>query len=48
MHVQLQILLIFLIGHRGDTIEETIYIDMRGGSVRKPPIVENKIICNDK
>lgn len=28
----------YLIGHRGGTIEETIYIDARGGSVRKPPV----------
>lgn len=29
----------FLIGHRGDRIEEIIDIDMRGGSVRKPPVI---------
>ena len=32
----------YLIGHKGDEIEEVIHIDMRGGSVRKPPIVEKK------
>jgi D-serine deaminase-like pyridoxal phosphate-dependent protein len=32
----------YLIGHRGDEIEEIIHIDMRGGSVRKPPIINNK------
>lgn len=30
----------FLIGHRGEDIKEIINIDMRGGSVRKPPIID--------
>ena len=32
----------YLIGHRGEEIEEIIYIDMRGGSVRKPPVITKK------
>lgn len=28
----------FLIGHRNGTIEKTVYIDARGGAVRKPPV----------
>lgn len=32
----------YLIGHRGDEIKEVIKMDMRGGSVRRPPIVGNK------
>lgn len=30
----------YLIGHRNGKIEKTIYIDIRGGSFRKPPISE--------
>lgn len=32
----------YLIGYRGDEIEEIIHIDMRGGSVRKPPVITKK------
>lgn len=28
----------FLVGHRNGTIERAIYIDVRGGSIRKPPV----------
>ncbi|HHY70751.1 MAG TPA: amino-acid racemase [Thermoanaerobacterales bacterium] len=28
----------FLVGHRNGTIEKTIYIDARGGTLRKPPV----------
>jgi len=28
----------YLIGHRKNVIEDTIYIDVRGGSYRKPPV----------